>query len=66
MIRPAAPPDFEVLGLASMAGAYRASCGGNTHLLVPTREDIAQLSPDPQVSLTGEVRQFAEGPFTLG
>jgi trans-2,3-dihydro-3-hydroxyanthranilate isomerase len=37
----------DVLGLASVAGAYRATCGGNTHLLVPTGEDIAQVRVDP-------------------
>ena len=37
----------KVLGLASVEGAYRANCGGNTHLLVPTREDIAQIKADP-------------------
>jgi predicted PhzF superfamily epimerase YddE/YHI9 len=38
---------LEVLGLASSEGAYRASCGGNAHLLVPTQEDIAQVRADP-------------------
>jgi PhzF family phenazine biosynthesis protein len=37
-----------VLGLASIEGAYRASCGGNKHLLVPTRQDVAQVTVDPR------------------
>jgi trans-2,3-dihydro-3-hydroxyanthranilate isomerase len=43
---------LDVLGLASSEGAYRASCGGNTHLLVPTQEDIAQVRADPR-AVTG-------------
>lgn len=43
-----------VLGVG-IDGAYRASCGGNTHLVVPVRADVAGLTVDP-----GEVARVCE------
>ena len=43
-----------VLGV-DIDGAYRTSCGGNTHLLVPVRADIGDLTVDH-----GEVARICE------
>ena len=57
----------DALGLPRVLGAFRSTCGGNTHLLVPTDIDVAEVNADFDAirSLSGKAATNTVAPFCV-